>query len=315
MESTTPKEEKTAEMMAGQLVAMTITLASLCTLSLSCGSGPGKLETLLTTQSPAMFEPQRAAGLPPAEAAALEQLNSSPRHGEWINISTTEKNMPVITWIVYPERPDQAPIVLIIHEIYGLTDWIRGVADQLAAEGFIAVAPDLLSGTGPNGGGTSSLGKRDNVIAAIRTLEPAERTRRLNSVHTYALAIPAGNGLIGSMGFSWGGKASFAYALEKLGLNAAVVYYASFPDRDTNYSGGNTPVLGLYGEIDERVNSTISRAKKSMADYGAYYEPIIFKGAGHGFLRAQLGQEGANMRATAQAWLRTVEFLREHLDR
>ena len=150
---------------------------------------------------------------------------------------------------------------------------------------------------GPDGGGTASLGERDNVIATIRTLEPDERTRRLNAVRTYALALPAGNGRLGSVGFCWGGGASFAYALDQPELHAAVAYYGTSPAEATDYGRGNAPVLGLYGGDDERVNSTIPRAETAMAGGGKSYEPIIYDGAGHGFLRAQEARDGANKRA------------------
>ena len=293
-------------------------LAAICALGLACGSAPEEAEapaTAADTAPPAAAvpAPAPAGALPPTEETAPDALNTSPRHGEWVDVALPGNDVPISTWVVYPERSDSAPVVLVIHEIYGLTDWIRGVADQLAAEGFIAVAPDLLSGMGPDGGGTASLGERDNVIATIRTLEPDERTRRLNAVRTYALAMPASNGRLGSVGFCWGGGASFAYAIDQPELNAAVVYYGTSPAEDADYGRVNAPVLGLYGGNDERVNSTIPRAEEAMAAGGKTYEPIILDGAGHGFLRAQLGQDGANMRATEQAWPRTVEFFREHL--
>ena len=196
-------------------------------------------------------------------------------------------DVPIRTWVVYPERADSEPVVLVIHEIYGLTDWILGVADQFGAEGFIAVAPDLLSVMGPDGGGTASLGERDNVVATIRTLEPDERTRRLNAVRTYAFDLPASNGRLGSVGFCWGGGASFAYAVDQPDLDAAVAYYGTLPAEAADYARINAPVLGLSGGDDERVNSTIPMAEEAMAGSGKSYEPIICEGAGHGFLRAQ----------------------------
>ena len=277
-------------------------LMAICALGLACGSAPEEGEAPAAAPEVA---PAAAAALPPTEETAPDVLNSSPRHGEWVDVQLPGSDVPISTWVVYPERSDPAPVVLVIHEIYGLTDWIRGVADQFAAEGFIAVAPDLLSGMGPDGGGTASLGERDNVIATIRTLEPDERTRRLDAVRTYALDIPAGNGRLGSVGFCWGGGSSFAYAIDQPELDAAVVYYGSSPAEDAGYAQINAPVLGHYGGNDERVNSTIPRAEEAMAG-GTSYEPIIYEGAGHGFLRAQLGQDGANMRATEQAWPRTV---------
>ncbi len=282
-------------------------LSVVCMFGASCGSASEET-TAPAPVEPAAAEPMPAATLlPPTEETAPEQLNTSPRHGEWVDVTLPGSDVPVSTWVVYPERSDSAPIVLVIHEIYGLTDWIRGVADQFAAEGFIAVAPDLLSGMGPDGGGTASLGDRDNVVATIRTLEPDERTRRLNAVRAYALDIPAGNGKIGSVGFCWGGSASFAYAVSQPELDAAVVYYGTSPAETGDYAQITAPVLGHYGGNDERVNATIPAAEEAMAAGGKPFEPNVYEDAGHGFLRAQLGQDGANMSATEQAWPRTLE--------
>ena len=257
--------------------------------------------------------PATGRSLPPSAETAMVVLESSPRHGEWVDVMVPGSDVPISTWVVYPERSDSAPIVLVIHEIFGLTDWIRGVADQFAAEGFIAVAPDLLSGMGPAGGGTEAFASRDDVVASIRTLEADERTRRLDAVRAYAFDIPAGNGRIGSVGFCWGGTSSFAYAVSQAELGAAVVYYGTSPEGDDAYSQINAPVLGLYGGDDQRVNATIPQAEDAMGRLGKSFEPILFDGAGHGFLRAQDDREGANMRATEQAWPRTVDFFREHL--
>lgn len=291
-------------------------MVAICAAGIACGSAPEEAAPPTAADAApaaAAPAPSPANALPPTEETAPDALNTSPRHGEWVDVALPGSDVPISTWVVYPERSDSAPVVLVIHEIYGLTDWIRGVADQFAAEGLIAVAPDLLSGMGPDGGGTASLGERDNVIATIRTLEPDERTRRLNAVRTYALAIPAGNGRLGTVGFCWGGGASFAYALDQPGLNAAVAYYGTSPAEATDYDRVNAPVLGLYGGDDERVNSTIPRAEAAMASGGKSYEPIIYEGAGHGFLRAQEARDGANKRAAEQAWPRTVAFFREHL--
>ena len=287
-------------------------LVAVCALGLACGAAPGERGTPAVEAAPAAT-PASAVALPPTEESAPAALNASPRHGEWVDVGRPGNQAPISTWVVYPERSDPAPVVLVIHEIYGLTDWIRGVADQFAAEGFIAVAPDLLSGMGPDGGGTASLGERDNVVATIRTLDPDERARRLNAVRTYALGIPSGSGRLGAVGFCWGGGASFAYAVDQPDLRAAVVYYGTSPAEASDYALINAPVLGLYGGSDERVNATIPRAEEAMASGGRAYEPIIYPGAGHGFLRAQQGQDGANMRATEQAWPRSVAFFREHI--
>jgi carboxymethylenebutenolidase len=284
-----------------------------CTSALGCGQTIEEVDTAPAAIEATSQSMLALANLPPTEATAPERLNNSPRHGEWVDIVLPGSEVPVSIWVVYPERAGPAPIVLVIHEIFGLTDWVRGVADQFAAEGFIAVAPDLLSSMAPDGGGTASLGERDNVVATIRTLEPEERARRLDAVRMYALEIPAGSGRIGSVGFCWGGTSSFAYAVSQPELDAAVVYYGTSPEAPDEFARITAPVLGHYGEDDERVNSTIPRAEAAMAN-GQSFEPHIYPGAGHGFLRAQDAREGANLRAAEQAWPETLAFFREHLE-
>ena len=124
----------------------------------------------------------QAQDLPPDEEHAKAVLDKSPRHGEFVDVKMPEGKTVINTWVVYPERSDKAPVVLVIHEIYGLTDWIRAVTDQLAKAGYIAVAPDLISGMGPGGGGTESAKDRDEVVRLIRGLKPEETIARLNAV-------------------------------------------------------------------------------------------------------------------------------------
>jgi carboxymethylenebutenolidase len=212
-------------------------------------------------------------------------------------------------WVVYPERKDKAPVVLVVHEIFGLTDWIRAVADRLADDGFIAVAPDLLSGKGPKGGGTEAYASRDDVVQAVSGLPRDEVIRRLDAVRAYGLARPAADGRSAAIGFCWGGSTTFAYAVAQPKLDAAVVYYGTAPDE---LAGLQAPVLGLYGGNDARVGATIEGTRARMKTLDRSYEPHVFEGAGHGFLRAQSAQDGANRRASEEAWPRTIAFLREH---
>ncbi|HEX9940371.1 MAG TPA: dienelactone hydrolase family protein [Thermoanaerobaculia bacterium] len=254
----------------------------------------------------------RDESLPPSEQQAKTALEKSPRHGEYMDIKLPSGGTPIRTWVVYPERKDKAGVVIVIHEIYGLSDWIRGVADQLAREGFIAVAPDLISGLGPQGGGTDSVPSRDDVVKLVRGLTPEEATARLNAVRDYAVKLPAANGKSATIGFCWGGARSFAYAAAQPALNAAVVYYGTSPEA-ADLAKIKAPVLGLYGGDDARVNATIPAAETEMKKPGKTYEPHVYEGAGHGFLRAQEDRDGANLKATKQAWPRTVAFLRERL--
>ncbi len=255
--------------------------------------------------------PARDPGLPPSEGEAKAVLEKSPRHGEFVDVPMPSGG-PVKTWIVYPERKDRAGVVLIIHEIFGLSDWIRGVADQIAREGFIAVAPDLISGHGPGGGGTDSAGGRDEVVKLIRGVTPEEVTLRLNAVRNWAIRLPAASGKSATVGFCWGGGQSFAYAAAQPALDAAVVYYGTSPDAAA-LAKIHAPVLGLYGGDDARVDATIPPAQAEMKKLGKTYEPHVYAGAGHGFLRAQAERNGANLKATREAWPRTIAFLRERL--
>ncbi|MEX1140584.1 MAG: dienelactone hydrolase family protein [Bacteroidota bacterium] len=250
--------------------------------------------------------------LPASEENAQQALNTSPRHGEWVDIPVAGTKDKVRTWVVYPERKDKAPVVIVICEIYGLTDWIRAVADRLAADGFIAVAPDMVWGKGLGGGGTESATSRDQIVGWIRGLTDEDVLTRLNAARSYGIGLPASNGKSATIGFCWGGTQSFAYACLQPGLDAAVVYYGSSPDSSLLAQVKSTPVLGLYGGDDARVNATIEQAQQLLKRRWKTYEVEIYEGAGHGFLRAQAGREGANLKATQKAWPRTVEFLRKH---
>lgn len=223
----------------------------------------------------------------------------------------TDEGDSVRVWVVYPERPDPAPVVLVVHEIFGLSHWIRAVADQLAAEGFIALAPDLLTmeGIPPGADGAPD---PDAARAAIGQLERETIHRQLLAVARYGMSLPAATDRYGIVGFCWGGTTSFTHAIESPELGAAVVYYGSSPATE-ELGAIQAPVLGLYGGNDARVNATIPPAEEAMAALGKSSEYEIFEGAGHGFLRQQDGQGGANLAASRQAWPRTIAFLREHL--
>jgi carboxymethylenebutenolidase len=261
------------------------------------------------TQAAATPTPDNT-NLPAGEDGAKARLEKSPRHGEYAEVPVPGGS-PIRAWVVYPERKDKAPVVIVIHEIFGLSDWIRNVADQLAREGFIAIAPDLLTGKGPNGGGTDSVSSRDDVVALVRQLTPEEVTGRLNAVRAYGMKLPAANGKTATIGFCWGGATSFRYATVQPDLNAAVVYYGSSPDAAA-LANVKAPVLGLYGGDDARVNATIEPAAAELKKLGKSFEPQLFDGAGHGFLRAQADRNGANRTATEKAWPRTIEFLTQH---
>jgi carboxymethylenebutenolidase len=251
-------------------------------------------------------------GLPPAEGEAHQRLESSPRHGEWVKVDAGDGDM-VDVWVVYPERSDRAPVVVVIHEIFGLSEWVRAVTDQLAAEGFIAVAPDLLSGKGPGGKGSRAV-STDDARALIADLDPGEVARRVDAAAAYATNLPAALPRFGVVGFCWGGGVSFAYAAHQPELGAAVVCYGTSPSASA-LADIRAPVLGLYGGSDMRVDATIPPAAEEMKRLGKSFDYTVFEGAGHAFFRAQGGQAGANLKATQQGWPLMIGFLKKNLER
>lgn len=291
------------------------TLAALFifTIAVSPARGADTPATAAASAATTVPAPARDPKLPAGDADAKQALDTSPRHGEFIDIPYLDGKPALRTYVVYPERKDKAGVVILIHEIFGLTDWLRAVADQFAKDGFIAVAPDLISGLGPNGGGTEACASRDDVVKLVRQLTYDETKARLAAVHAYVKTIPSANGKWATAGFCWGGGRSFQTACESDAPQAAVVFYGVSPDSAALLKL-HAPVLGNYGGDDARVTSTIAPAQSVLkAVKGSRYEPNVYDGAGHGFLRDQAGRDGANLKATQRAWPKTIEFLRKKL--
>ena len=272
---------------------------------------------MMMEQAPAAAARPDNPAIPPDNAASAERLKNSPRHGEWVDIKMPA-GTPIKSFVVYPERKDKAPVVLVIHDIGGMGDWGRAVGDQLAKEGFIAIVPDLLSGKGPNGGGTEELGQ--GVGQAIRSLTPDDVAARLNAAMAYGKSLPASNKKTAVIGFCWGGSASINYAIAQPELNASVIYYGTPPMKTVDgaqvvdpepLSKIRAPVIGFYGGNDARVTSTVQPTAAEMKTLGKFYESHVMEGAGHGFLKGQASSE-ANAKAAADAWPLTIAFLKKH---
>ncbi len=201
------------------------------------------------------------------------------------------RSRTVNAFVVYPEVSHKAPVVLLIHEIFGLTDWARSMADDIAAMGYIVIAPDLLSGFGPNGGGTSAFPDQQAAVKAVSGLDPATVNADLNAAADYALKLPAANGKLAVIGFCWGGGKSFLFATQRKDLSAAFVFYGPPPPTDALKSI-TAPVYGFYGGNDARISATVPDTKTAMAAAGKKYDPVIYDGAGHGFMRA--GEDPTN---------------------
>lgn len=263
------------------------------------------------TQPAAAFAVPQNDKLPPGNEQAPAQLAQTKLKNEYVNVPYAG-GPPIKSWFVYPANAAKAPVVIVIHEIFGLTDWIRGVAMQLAEDGYIAVAPDLLSGMGPGGGGTAEIGGDDAARKVIAGLTPPEAMNRLQAVRAYSLKIPQASGKTATIGYCWGGARTFESAVAMPELNAAIVFYGTSPQNAADFAKIKAPVLGLYGQDDARVNATIEPASAEMKKLGKAYEYEIYDAAGHGFLRAQGDRGGANYKATTQAWPRVLAFLQKY---
>ena len=235
-----------------------------------------------------------------------DRLNSSPRHADWVDLKSGDRTIKA--FIVYPERKDKAPVVLVIQEVFGLTDWLRSLCDELAENGVIAIAPDLLSGQKYEDG--------DAAVKATHALPKDQVTSDLNAAADYALTkIPAANGTLAVCGFCWGGGWAFEYAHINPKLKAAYSFYGVAVDNPQDAAKIVCPVYGFYGENDERVNVTIPKAEELMKAAGKKYEPVIYKGAGHGFMRSgeptNPNVREGDRKARDEAWARWKKLLKE----
>ena len=239
-----------------------------------------------------------------------DALEASPRHGEWVKVTTTDERV-VNTFVVYPEVKEPATAIIVIHEIFGLTDWIRLVADRLAAEGFVAICPDLLSGMGPDGGGTESFESGDDVRRTIRELSPSQVTSDLDAIQKYARDLPSTNEKVAVSGFCWGGGQTFSYAVHSDTIAAGFVFYGRAAAAE-DVPKISAPIYGFYGESDNRINATIDETKAAADAANVTYEPVIYEGVGHAFLRRGMAEDAndAQKAATKTAWERWVSLLR-----
>lgn len=242
-----------------------------------------------------------------------QRLENSPRHHEWIDVAG--KDRKVRCFVAFPEVKTKAGVVVVLHENKGLTTWVRGVADQLAESGWIAIAPDLLSGKGPEGGNTDAFKSVDAATQAIYALDAAQVTADLNAVCEHAKKLEASSGLLAVVGFCWGGSQSFAFATERKDLAAALVFYGSAPKGEEAFAKIACPVHGFYGENDARITAGVDAAKEAMKKAGKTYEAIVYAGAGHGFFRAgeSADPSDANRKARDEAWTRVKRVLGEAL--
>ncbi len=247
-----------------------------------------------------------------AQDYAIEQLENSPRHHEWVELESNGRTLH--TFVAYPEVSENATVLIVIHENRGLNDWARSFADQLAEKGFIAVAPDLISNTVDGFEKTSDFPTSDEARSAIYDLDPDFVTEDLLNVHAYAKSLDAGNGKVAVVGFCWGGSQTFRFATNAGdGIEAALVFYGTGPREEAQYETIEAPVFGFYGGNDNRVNSTIEFSETAMAEFKNPFLYEIYEGAGHAYMRSgdnpELESDHPNKLARDKSWERLVEIL------
>jgi carboxymethylenebutenolidase len=242
-----------------------------------------------------------------AQDWAKAKLEKSPRHREWVTVKHDGRS--VETFVVYPESKSKTPVVLVIHEIFGMSDWVQDLADQLAEAGYIAVAPDLLSGMGPNGGRTTDFAQ-DKVTEAVSHLNPDQVTADLNAAADYGRKLPASNGKLFVAGYCWGGSQTFRFATNRPDLAAAFVFYGGPPEKDA-MARINAPVYGFYAGNDARIDATLPDTLQNMKAAGKRFDPVTYEGAGHGFMRAGEAPDAsdANRKAREESWKRWKDLL------
>lgn len=239
----------------------------------------------------------------PAQDWAKATLEKSPRHGEWVTIPEGARSLRA--FVVYPEVKGNAPVILVIHEIFGLTDWARDLADQIAAAGCIAIVPDLLSGVNTDG--------IDGAREAISKLPPEQITADLEAAIAYARQLPSAKEKVAVAGFCWGGGEAFRLATNDRTLAAAYVFYGTPPTDPADFARITAPVYGFYAEDDARITATIPATEAAMKAADKTYEPVTYPGAGHGFMRAGEAPDAtpANKAAREGAWKRLNILLGE----
>jgi carboxymethylenebutenolidase len=242
---------------------------------------------------------------------AITQLESSPRHHEWVDVTYGDRT--VKCFVVYPEVSDKATAVVVIHENRGLNDWARSFTDQLAAEGYVTIAPDLLSGYSDEFQQTSDFPTSDEARKALYNLEPEQVLSDIKAVRDFASTIEAANGKTAIAGFCWGGSQTFRSAISIPEFKAAFVFYGTAPKDKEAFENIEMPVYGFYGENDQRVNATIESTEARMKELGKAYEYVIYPEAGHAFMRRgdDPNADEAHQLARNQAMARLSNLLSE----
>jgi carboxymethylenebutenolidase len=299
----------------------------------------------MTSDARIDWNAQGHGGLPASNATAVARLKASPRHGEWVKIAWEPGSKDsLMAWVVYPKATGKAPVVVVVHEIFGLSTWVQSVADQVAADGFIAVAPDLLSRV--RGGPSTITLSDDSARKLIAGVNTTERNKGIIAVANYAMMLPSAQPKYAVIGYCWGGQTVWAHAVNGgvKGYAGGVAFYGAFPYLNPGTPATTSspavagtiavdsmkkiskPLMLLSGTGDARIGASMPGIDSLMKSMGKDYSGTNYQGAIHGFLRAQddaIGgtradtekatEQAANLAATKDAWPKTIAFLRKNL--
>jgi carboxymethylenebutenolidase len=300
---------------------------------------PADLVAPTTSSRTMRADQQGTPGLPASNATAAARLSASPRHGEWVKIAWSPGSADsLMAWIVYPKSVAKAPVVVVVHEIFGLSTWVRSVADQAAADGFIAIAPDFISRV--RGGPSTVELPGDSAVRLIRGVDAADRVQAVIAAANYAMTLPAATQRYAVIGYCWGGSTTWYHAVNGgvKGYSGGVAFYGlPYMTRGAAATATSAavpatlevdslakitqPIMLLSGSKDARIGAAMPSLDSTMQRLGKTYTGINYDGAVHGFLRAQNdpkkerdeAEEAANYAATKDAWPRTIAFLRKQL--
>ena len=272
--------------------------------------------------------------LPPSNNTAPARLAASTRHSEWVKVAWEPGSKDsLMAFIVYPKTANaKTPVVVVIHEIFGLSTWVRGVADQLAAQGYIAIAPDLVSRV--RGGPSADELRADSAQKIIRGVNSVERNKGIDAVARYAMSQPSAAQKYAVIGFCWGGQTVWLHAINGgvPGLSGGVAFYGSAPFSPAtegkpaapiadSLAKIHVPVMLLSGSKDPRIGAGMPALDSAMVAMKKQYFGRNYEGAAHGFVRVQgdpktppdEAENKANVEAVKDAWPRTLAFLKANL--
>jgi carboxymethylenebutenolidase len=243
-----------------------------------------------------------AAATSSSSAAAPGSFDDGTVRAAWEEIDGAAG--PLGIYLAAPAGGAAAPGIVVIHENKGLVPYVQDVARRLAAAGFVALAPDLLS----RAGGTGSFGDPAEATAALGKIAPEDMVADLRAAVSYLEASDAvANGALGVLGFCFGGGMAWRLITKDQRLRAAVPFYGPNPPL-ADVPAIKTPVFAVYGALDARITGGLADIEAAMAEHGKVFEKIVLPGALHAF-HNDTNPDRYHPEAAEQAWSAALDHL------